>query len=273
MPAVPHVRVGVAAFVLRAPNDSLLSSFILMGKRLGSHGSGTWALPGGHIEHGETFEECITREIMEETGLSVKNVRFLTATNDIMPVEAKHYVTIFMVCEREAANGAQEREPEVKEPEKCEGWKWSEVANHLGIQIAGRCICDVVWKTLCDLLHLNGGWRRVKGQIAVRLDVGLVAEVQRWIPVSPTGALHILEGGDCVDSLETTGAIGPDEGLKVVPLVLRASEVLGLRIIEAIETVESFRGDDLRSAAVVIWTVSADLSREESKCSSDDGEL
>ena len=58
--------------------------------------SGTLALPGGHLEFGESFENCAVREVLEETGLTIQNVRFLTATNDVMEEEGKHYVTIFM---------------------------------------------------------------------------------------------------------------------------------------------------------------------------------
>ena len=32
---------------------------------------GTWVLPGGHIDVGETFEECAVREILEETGIEI----------------------------------------------------------------------------------------------------------------------------------------------------------------------------------------------------------
>ena len=62
---------------------------------------GTWGLPGGHLEFGESFETCATRETLEETGLKMKDVRFLNATNSIMKAENKHYITIFMggVCE------------------------------------------------------------------------------------------------------------------------------------------------------------------------------
>lgn len=57
---------------------------------------GTWALPGGHLEFNETFETCAERELMEETGLAVENLEFVTATNNIMLAENKHYVTIFL---------------------------------------------------------------------------------------------------------------------------------------------------------------------------------
>jgi 8-oxo-dGTP diphosphatase len=53
--------------------------------------------PGGHLEHGESFAACAAREALEETGLEVGDVRFLTATNDVME-EGSHYVTVYVTC-------------------------------------------------------------------------------------------------------------------------------------------------------------------------------
>ncbi len=36
-----------------------------------------WVLPGGHIESGETAEEALHRELMEETGATLKNIEVL----------------------------------------------------------------------------------------------------------------------------------------------------------------------------------------------------
>lgn len=53
--------------------------------------------PGGHLEFGESFAETAAREVLEETGLQVGDIKFLTATNDVFG-EGKHYVTIFVTC-------------------------------------------------------------------------------------------------------------------------------------------------------------------------------
>lgn len=71
--------------------------------------AGTLAIPGGHLEFGESFETCAEREVLEETGLAVRDVRFLTATNSVMVEERKHYVTIFM-------GGVVDGEPKVCPP-------------------------------------------------------------------------------------------------------------------------------------------------------------
>ena len=123
--ASPQVRVGVGVFILQfppgpTPTNPTNPSF-LIGKRKGSHGAGTFALPGGHLEFGESIEDCAIREVLEETGLEVTMPTFLTATNDIMETEGKHYITIFVYCIRKD----ESREAEVLEPEKCEGWEWA----------------------------------------------------------------------------------------------------------------------------------------------------
>ncbi|KAF2145199.1 uncharacterized protein K452DRAFT_222291 [Aplosporella prunicola CBS 121167] len=111
---IKEPKVGVGVFVF---NDR--GQFVI-GQRKGAHGAGTWALPGGHLEYGETFETCAARETLEETGLSTTVVKFLTATNNIMRGDDAHYVTIFMT----AKIHGDKTEPELLEPEKCESWQW-----------------------------------------------------------------------------------------------------------------------------------------------------
>ncbi|CRG86509.1 hypothetical protein PISL3812_03515 [Talaromyces islandicus] len=115
-----QVRVGVGVFVLESSTEPADNPRFLIGKRINSHGSGTYSLPGGHLEFGETPEQCAERELLEETGLRVKNLQSLTFTDDYMPAEGKHYVTLYTVCVRQNENQL----PQVLEPEKCEGWEW-----------------------------------------------------------------------------------------------------------------------------------------------------
>lgn len=69
---------------------------LLLGKRVSKHGMGTWSVPGGYLEYGESFEEGARRENLEETGVEIKNVRFLWTTNNIFHSEKKHTITVFM---------------------------------------------------------------------------------------------------------------------------------------------------------------------------------
>lgn len=107
---MPSPQVGVAVFIRRHGQ-------ILLGKRLGSHGAGTWATPGGHLEFGESLECCARREVHEETGLELTNLTRGPYTETVFTVEKKHYITIFMLADCDG-------EPKRMEPDKCEGWAW-----------------------------------------------------------------------------------------------------------------------------------------------------
>lgn len=90
---------------------------VLLGKRLGSHGKGEYAFPGGGLEYLETFEDCAKRETREECGIEIRNIRFLYLMN-LLQYAPKHYVHIGLVADW--ASG----EPRVLEKDKCESWEW-----------------------------------------------------------------------------------------------------------------------------------------------------
>jgi 8-oxo-dGTP diphosphatase len=104
-------RVGVAAILIR-------DGRVLLGQRIGSHGAGSWALPGGHLEFGETPEDCARREVLEETGLVVATFERGPFVSDVFAAERRHYVTLFVMA-RDV-----EGEPAIVEPDKCLGWQW-----------------------------------------------------------------------------------------------------------------------------------------------------
>lgn len=41
-----------------------------------------WGFPGGNVELGERFEDCVTREVFEETGVSIANLTPVALSSD-----------------------------------------------------------------------------------------------------------------------------------------------------------------------------------------------
>lgn len=81
--------VGVGTIITKGEEVLLL-------KRKRVHGAGSWSTPGGHLEFGESLEECAIRETKEETGVSITDVKFRAVTNDVFEESGKHYITIWM---------------------------------------------------------------------------------------------------------------------------------------------------------------------------------
>ncbi|MBO4480565.1 MAG: NUDIX domain-containing protein [Alphaproteobacteria bacterium] len=106
------VRVGIGCWIFSPTGQ------VLLGKRLSTHGNGTWAPPGGHLEFGESPEKCASRELMEETGIIIPENKFhiISFTNDIFP--DKHYVTLHYRADNVVDV------PQIQEPDKCERWEW-----------------------------------------------------------------------------------------------------------------------------------------------------
>ncbi|MBU0614309.1 NUDIX domain-containing protein [Patescibacteria group bacterium] len=91
---------------------------VLIGKRIMPGGGHMWQFPGGHLELFESFEQCATREVMEEAGIEIKNPRFVHVTNDPRINNDMHYVTVFMLAEYAGGEIIN------CEPDKCMGWEW-----------------------------------------------------------------------------------------------------------------------------------------------------
>lgn len=117
---VPHKTqasrplVGIGVLILK-------DGKVLLGKRKGSHGEGEYAYPGGHLEFGESIEGTARREVMEETGIQIKNIRFLRIANVVK--YNKHYVDIALIADYKSGT------PKVREPQKSESWGWYEIRN------------------------------------------------------------------------------------------------------------------------------------------------
>lgn len=117
-----HVGVGIGVMIVR-------DGKVLLGRRHGDpakadselHGEGTWTMPGGKLEVGESFEKCAAREVYEETGMRVGKAKVICINND--KNEHAHFVTVGMLAED------FEGEPEVREPDEITEWRWFDLNN------------------------------------------------------------------------------------------------------------------------------------------------
>lgn len=103
-------RVGVGILIPRGDQ-------LLLIRRRGSHGQGTWSTPGGHLEFGESPESCAVRETSEEVGVRISNLHFVGITNDIFDA-ARHYITIWMEAEH------HDGEPHINAAAEVEAVGW-----------------------------------------------------------------------------------------------------------------------------------------------------
>lgn len=108
-------KVGVGVFIVK-------DGKVLLGKRKNAHGADEYGGPGGHLEYGETAKDAALREISEECGIKVKNLKML-CVSDLLTYFPKHYVDIGFTAEWESG------EPQVLEPHKLESWGWFDINN------------------------------------------------------------------------------------------------------------------------------------------------
>jgi len=107
----PKVGVGVMIFK---------DGKILLGKRRWRHGDGEYAFPGGHLEHGQSFEGCAKQETLEEAGIRIKNVKFGCLVN-IEAYPPRHDIYIGMIAEWESG------EFRSLDDERIIDWNWYEL--------------------------------------------------------------------------------------------------------------------------------------------------
>jgi 8-oxo-dGTP diphosphatase len=102
--AYPEAPVlGVGALVFDAGDGGSEQSVLLV-RRGAPPREGQWSFPGGKVELGETLEDALVREVVEETGLDVAVASFVDlfqyVERDPEGLVVYHYVVADYVCRR-----------------------------------------------------------------------------------------------------------------------------------------------------------------------------
>ncbi len=112
----PHFKIYVGSFVINKKGQ------LLMGLRRDEMDKGNWAVPGGHLDVGDTLEECALRELQEETGLVADDAIQFSQVEQPMTLSNKHYLHFGFIIkdfeEKPVING---------EPEDIERWEWFDI--------------------------------------------------------------------------------------------------------------------------------------------------
>lgn len=135
---VERPGIGVAMIVFGLDHKGQKN--ILLGRRKGGRGNGTWALPGGKLDFGETVRHCAIRELKEETGLdfsietgiqaSVYKTRLENTVligpyvENLFPEDNTHWITLVTKIADVIDISKYPTSEMLKEPDKCFGWQW-----------------------------------------------------------------------------------------------------------------------------------------------------
>jgi 8-oxo-dGTP diphosphatase len=129
-----YIGVGVGACIMNDEGKILIA---LRGKEAKNE-RGKWEIPGGSVDFGETFEQAIKREVMEELGVEIQVGELINIWDHIIPQEHQHWVSPTYICR------IIKGEPVINEPHKCDqiGWFALEEAEQLPLSIITKMDID-----------------------------------------------------------------------------------------------------------------------------------
>jgi nucleoside triphosphatase len=91
-----------------------------------------YVIPGGHIEMGEKMEDALKREILEETGLKIYDIKLISIMESIYSDtfhRKKHFIFIDYICRTDSYK--------VKLNEEAQEYKWVDLDEIDNLELGG----------------------------------------------------------------------------------------------------------------------------------------
>ncbi|MCQ2004082.1 NUDIX domain-containing protein [Rhizobium sp. NRK18] len=110
-PGIDFPGLGAGLAILR-------DNKILLYRRLRAPEAGYWNIVGGKIDHMEPAGIAAIREAEEETGLAIGEIEHLLTTEQILPDDQQHWVSLIYVSRNSRG------EPQLTEPDKLSDFGW-----------------------------------------------------------------------------------------------------------------------------------------------------
>jgi 8-oxo-dGTP diphosphatase len=117
---VDFIGVSAGAMVFNGEGQLFLSKRSQSCKNERGH----WETPGGSVEFGETLEQAVMREMIEEYGAEIEIVEQFPAADHLIPAEKQHWVATTFLARFKTG-----QTPEIMEPQKCDEIGWFDLDN------------------------------------------------------------------------------------------------------------------------------------------------
>lgn len=91
---IDYIGVSVGALILNNKHELLLLKRSMQAR----NEKGKWEAPGGGVHFGETLEEAIKREMMEEIGVDILLLKQFPAQSELLAQEKQHWVATTFVA-------------------------------------------------------------------------------------------------------------------------------------------------------------------------------